>query len=179
MECSSTFGITEIADKAIKAVSELKAQLTEANAGRDLRIAEGLASSMKVNNVRNFSANIFNVDGEEIEVICKYVKGKSMTLVLTELQTELESIQDDRDQQYSMKVKARNQRDSVQTSLAKVTAELDALKSSLAKRDLEQQAKGIDELLTCRELDGFSQGSIDTIVLIVDRLRKQANKLTE
>jgi len=51
------------------------------------------------------------------------------------------------------------------------------LNKTEAKRDLEQQAKGIDELLACRELDGFSQGAIDTIILIVNRLRKQANEV--
>lgn len=44
---------------------------------------------------------------------------------------------------------------------------------------LEQQAKGVDEVLACRELDGLSQGEILTIMLIAERLRKQANGVSK
>jgi len=82
----------------------------------------------------------------------------------------------DRDADLVLSQSARRMTE-LEAQLAKVTVERDALKSSLAKRDLEQQAKGIDELLACRELDGFSQGAIDTIALIVNRLRKQSNNI--
>jgi SMC interacting uncharacterized protein involved in chromosome segregation len=67
----------------------------------------------------------------------------------------------------------------LKAELKKVTAERDALKSSLAKRDLEQQAKGVQ---LAQEYLSFNSVSKDTIAIheLIDLeqgLRKQADEV--
>jgi len=69
--------------------------------------------------------------------------------------------------------------ESLKSEITKVTAERDALKSSLAKRDLEQQAKGVQ---LAQEYLSFNSVSKDTIAIheLIDLeqdLRKQANEV--
>lgn len=52
---------------------------------------------------------------------------------------------------------------------------IDAITKGLAKRDLEQQAKGIDWVLACRETN-LSNGDVHTFMDKCNQLRRQATE---
>lgn len=55
-------------------------------------VADYIAQIMIDQKIENFTANNFDVDGKQLELICRFVEGKTMTTILDELRKENESL---------------------------------------------------------------------------------------
>ena len=85
----------------------------------------------------------------------------------------------DKIQRYGRYLQAANEIVSLREQLTKVTAERDALNYRLAKRDLEQQAKALEEFKIPELSYTAFQKVGDALIEQVEALRKRANEVSK